>query len=188
MSAKAQTNIMVDPRDGHVYKVVEIGTQTWMAENLRYTPTIVRSYDLINNNTPGIFCYNDDTANCRKYGALYSWKTAQKVCPVGWHLPSKEEYDVLLTTIGKGDAEKTYKTLIKGGSSGFEGLLGGYLDVKFIGLDLLGVFWTSTETSKSGAIPFSLSKYYDKAFTSCTPKKVAGVMKGYAQSIRCIKD
>ena len=81
---------MVDPRDGKQYKVIEIGSQVWMAENLKYADTIMNlfvpgnrvSKDITghhaNYETPSysgnyaIYCYNDDTSRCSKYGMLYT--------------------------------------------------------------------------------------------------------------------
>jgi uncharacterized protein (TIGR02145 family) len=79
------TSSFKDERDGKSYKSVKIGGQVWMAENLNYA---VR----------GSACYNNEPANCERYGRLYNWETSQKICPLGWHLPSDEEWEALIAT------------------------------------------------------------------------------------------
>ena len=106
---------IIDDRDGQVYKTVEIGSQTWMAENLNYD---------YNYRTAHSYCYAD---SCSKYGRLYTWSatvdsaavfsTAGKgcgchasrspsggivrgVCPVGWHVPSLSEFQTLISYVG----------------------------------------------------------------------------------------
>ena len=105
---------LIDSRDGKSYKTVIIGTQTWMAENLNYV-------------TSGSSCYNGIGSNCTEYGRLYSWAAAMDsagtwstngkgcgyysstcsptypvrgVCPEGWHLPTKTEWETLLDAVG----------------------------------------------------------------------------------------
>jgi uncharacterized protein (TIGR02145 family) len=79
-----------DIRDGKTYRTVKIGNQVWMAENLNYK-------------TGRSWCYNNNPANCAIYGRWYNWSTAQKACPVGWHLPSKDEWISLITFLGGSD-------------------------------------------------------------------------------------
>ncbi len=114
--------ILKDSRDGQTYRTVKIGKQVWMAENLNYRylgPTA----DLDSSS----FCYDDEPANCTKYGRLYLWSAAMDsagiikgntangcgvgvkcssdepvrgVCPKGWHLPSWAEWEELVTAVG----------------------------------------------------------------------------------------
>jgi uncharacterized protein (TIGR02145 family) len=78
---------MIDTRDGKVYKTIQNGSQTWMDENL--------NYETINS-----YCYDDDLANCEKFGRLYTWEAALNACPEGWHLPTKEEFETLMSNVG----------------------------------------------------------------------------------------
>jgi hypothetical protein len=76
-----------DGRDGQTYKTVTIDGKTWMAQNLNYK-------------AEGSWCYNDDESNGNIYGRLYDWDTAKTACPVGWHLPTRQEWDDLVAYVG----------------------------------------------------------------------------------------
>jgi|WetSurSiteA1Bulk_404760.scaffolds.fasta_scaffold13777_2 uncharacterized protein (TIGR02145 family) len=95
-------------KDENYYGVVTIGNQTWLAENMNIgAQKNARNGDMLTDN--GIiekFCYNDDKRNCDIYGGLYDWTeamqyypmdignigTTQGICPVGWHIPTWNEW------------------------------------------------------------------------------------------------
>ena len=112
---------MVDPRDKQLYRTVTIGDQIWMAENLNY-----RYLGPTADEDSSSFCYQNDPANCAKYGRLYLWSAAMDsagiidgntangcgyqsdcslggnvrgVCPEGWHLPGYEDWETLIVTV-----------------------------------------------------------------------------------------
>lgn len=92
-------------------KTVTIGTQTWMVENLNVTKyndgtDIPNVSDAIawNSLTTGGYCeYNNDPAMGVKYGKLYNWHAVNtgKLAPIGWHVPSKVEWETLTTYLTK---------------------------------------------------------------------------------------
>ena len=97
--------------DGNVYKTVKIGKQWWMAENLK-TTRYRNGEEIINITDPiqwgalviGAYCwYNNDISNKGPYGALYNWNAVmddRNLAPVGWHIPTDEEWTTLSTTLG----------------------------------------------------------------------------------------
>jgi uncharacterized protein (TIGR02145 family) len=80
-----------DTRDGKSYKTVKIGNQTWMAENLCFQGAPYKSVD---------------NEYAKKYGVGYSISIAQNVCPVGWHLPSQDEWEKMFVQVNS-NASKT---------------------------------------------------------------------------------
>jgi len=97
-----------DARDGNTYQTVAIGSQTWMAENLKY-------------NVTGSKVYDDDPLNEDIYGRLYNWEQimngeeasnenpsgVQGIAPEGWHIPSQTEWFKLINFIGGQDGTTT---------------------------------------------------------------------------------
>ena len=206
---------MTDERDGQTYKTVKIGNQTWMAENLNYRylgPTV--------NLDSSSFCNYNDAANCTKYGRLYLWSaamdsagiidgntangcgyysecspggTVRGVCPKGWHLPSKSEWDELITAVGDSSVagkmlksetgwqsylrvENTdaylFSALPAGGrnNNGDYYYEGGY-----------AYFWSSTEYTSGNA--YEMHLYYDN-----DDADLPIANKDYGFSVRCLKD
>lgn len=97
------TGTFTDSRDGKIYKWVQIGSQTWMAENLAYLPSVSPGW----GNSYHVSGYNGTNvgeakalANYSKYGVLYEWGKAMASCPAGWHIPSDEEWKQLEMTLG----------------------------------------------------------------------------------------
>jgi len=79
--------LFCDSRDGQKYPYVNIGTQTWMAQNLNYKAS-------------GTKCYDDENRGCKATGRLYDWETAMNSCPSGWHLPTTAEWATLINFVG----------------------------------------------------------------------------------------
>jgi uncharacterized protein (TIGR02145 family) len=105
------TGSFTDSRDGQTYRTIKIGGRWWMAQNLNYA-TEIGSWTMENDSTGS------------QFGRFYNWEAAKKAVPVGWHLPSKQEFQTLLDSLG-GNDEELYLKLIKGGESGFNVLLTG---------------------------------------------------------------
>ncbi len=92
-----------DPRDGQTYNTVQIGSQCWTKENLKYLPAVVGP-GTGSETVPYYYVYDYNgtnvsaakaTANFQNYGALYNWPAALTACPSGWHLPSDGEWTQL---------------------------------------------------------------------------------------------
>jgi len=168
---KVLPNTFIDKRDGHVYKTVIIGDQTWMAENLAYLPT-VSTPDQTSPSEPHHYVYNyfgnnvneSKSANYQNYGVLYNYTAALNVCPSGWHLPEDEEWKQLEIFLGMSPSDADFDGLRGTGqgyklkstygwngggngsnSSGFNGLPGGVCsDNGFYLMGNFGFWWSST--------------------------------------------
>ena len=133
---------MTDPRDGMVYKTTTIGGQVWMAENLNYFDIEGAASSIKND-----WCYWDKPENCESAGRLYTWKVAQRICPEGWRLPTKSDWESLLQEVG---ADSLNEILWKGSSklksvSGWENEGSGTDDFGFTALPAGMKFTTSTQ-------------------------------------------
>lgn len=181
VNAEAKKDVedkMNDLRDGESYKVVRIGSKIWMAENLRF-------------DSGNSWCYEDKIISCEKYGRLYNWSSAMHVCPDGWRLPSKADFEIMLNEVGgKKVAGKKLKSkgLWKNNGngtddygffalpSGIKSFMGGY---KFLGGST--GFWSSTATSNNYAYSVFLEYDSDKV-------RDEGNFKNLGMSVRCLKE
>ena len=209
-----QYGVLEDERDGQKYKTVVIGEQTWMAQNL--------NYDIDDNRRQS--CYGDEPDFCLRFGKLYSWPgvmdydknrcqddascsltSNQGICPNGWHVPTKSEWDTLWSNVGftsenleNGDeygrtavrgliSDTSYITWDRSGKSdffGFSATRHGYkTDVgDYVWMDnIVAAYWTSSEVYGYGY----------KAYVAGT-FLIKNVFDDYAKvgqfAVRCIKD
>ncbi len=169
---------LTDSRDSQTYKTVTIGSQVWMAENLNYE-------------TGDSYCYNDTIEYCTKYGRFYTWDAATTACPSGWHLPSKTEWESLISEIGgesiAGKVLKSTKGWDKNGNGtdafGFTVLpVGSRRDNgDYDGEGGFARFWSSTEYNSNSVHYLYIDYYLDKS-------QLARLEKNYGLSVRCLKD
>jgi len=211
---------MTDSRDNKVYKTVTIGTQTWMAENLNYAYTSVpykfdSKYGSYTSDSTS-WCYDDDHSNCDKYGRLYTWAASMDsigtwstngigcgygstcsptypvrgICPTGWHLPTKAEFETLLTAVGGSfQAAKRLKSTSGWETAGkatdaygFSALPAGARDNKgaFSSPGLYAYFWSATEFRDYA---YNIFLYGNDEFAY-----LEYVDKYLGLSVRCVKD
>lgn len=175
-SASAIASSFTDARDGKKYKIVKIGNQVWMAENLAF------------KTAAGSWAYDNNESNVATHGYLYDWATAAKACPPGWHLPTDAEWTTLIETLGGEDASgiklKAASSWVNSGvnESGFTGMPSGeFSENKFSSLGIRCFWWSATEYSPT--LAWSRNMFSNASYvTRLIPKKTSGL------SVRCIKD
>jgi uncharacterized protein (TIGR02145 family) len=205
LKTNAQT---VTDIDGNVYNTVDIGTQKWMAENLKTRKfnngtAIPISISSWNNTTPNYCWYlNDSTTYSNPYGALYNWYVVGTgiLCPLGWHVPTDDEWTTLGTFLGgnsvAGEKLKEvgnthwnyYAYAIGTNTSGFSGVPGGQRDygsgTSFLWKGDIGIFWTATEYPSSPTTHAMIKGLnYNSNIIS-----VGSVRKKVGCSVRCINN
>jgi uncharacterized protein (TIGR02145 family) len=196
-------------QDGNTYRSVDIGEQTWMAENLRAVhyrdgseiPKVTDLYTWTDLTTGGFCYYDNDSLNKYIYGALYNWyviEDERKICPEGWHVPSDEEWTELENYMGGslyagmklkeiGQSHWASPNVGATNESGFTGLPGGarYWSFQhdFWSLEYFGIWWSSTESYTD-----SQSAWYRYISTNSVDVASDIWWKITGFSIRCVKD
>ena len=188
----------VDERDGQEYPFIRINTQTWMAQNLNYV-------------AGGGSCYGGSDVLCDRYGRLYTWAEAvdepesecgkgyhcslpsgniKGICPDGWHLPTIEEFNMLLDAAGgkssAGYALKSTEGWREGTSSnetGFNALPAGQRNQNEVYTDTTSVahFWSATESDASNSSYMNIYASSNQGYTGY-------YYKNMQQSVRCVQD
>lgn len=192
--------------DNNNYSVVQIGTQLWMAENLKTTkyrngdniPVVTNNTAWENLTTGAYSWYNNDApSNKNTYGALYNWyatNDSRNLAPVSWHIPSDNEWTILANYLGDastsgGKIKETGYTHWKSPNSratnetGFTALPGGYrfLNGTFDEIGGWGIWWCSTSSSATTAPTRAVFYNYIDFGRDISDKNI-----GF--SLRCIKD
>jgi len=175
-----QKGTFTDARDGKIYKTTKIGEQVWMGENLNYEAN-------------GSKCYKNEPESCKKYGRLYNWETAMKACSNGWHLPSKEEWEVLTEAVeeisGEGTAGRCLKST-SGWNSYNGGKYSGNGDDKYDFSALPGGFGKSDGDFSIGetCLWWSASGIGIRLVDYSESAKYYPYEKDYLFSVRCVQD
>ena len=162
----------------HSFRRMSDGKQ-WMTANLNVV-------------TGGSYCYEDAELNCRRYGRLYTWESAQRACQSlgdGWRLPTDDEWIQLAKQyggLGNDSADKgkaSYTALLSGGTSGFDAMLGGMreFDGKYSRLEEHGLYWTATDNNPT-------APFYNFGKGSQALYRQPLGQKQRAFSARCVKD
>ncbi|MEI7420602.1 MAG: FISUMP domain-containing protein [Prolixibacteraceae bacterium] len=205
ITTAAAVPLTVTDADGNVYSTVTIGTQLWMASNLKTTkyndnsaiPLVTDNTAWANLTTPGYCWYNNDATTYKStYGALYNWYTVNtgKLCPTGWHVPSDSEWSTLTTFLGgvtvsggklkeTGITHWTTPNTNATNESGFTGLPGGqrFTYGTFDQIGVIGYWWSSTESNANQSFGRYLN-YGSNITVTISNNKYFGF------SIRCLKD
>jgi uncharacterized protein (TIGR02145 family) len=195
-SSLPPSNGVVEDMDGNKYSTVVIGTQVWLASNLKTTkysdgtaiPLVTDGTVWLNNVTPGYCWYNNDATTYKStYGALYNWYTVNtgKLCPTGWHVPTNTEWSKLTNYLGGYSSSIGYWTdltdfiPVPGGMRSYKGAF------FYIGIEV--IWWSSTEDRDiPGGYAWSRTMFYDKYSIGKTLLSASPMLSGL--SVRCLQD
>ena len=153
----------IDPRDSQKYPTRQIGSLIWFQDNMNYS-------------SPMSFCYDDYDRNCSKYGRLYTWADAKKMCSGSWRLPTRSDWSNLEINIGLLSGNPWDMNFFRAKPGGFRSKSGIY-DL----VEKRAVFWSADEFDESAAY------YY---YFTVGDKELHGnkYSKNVALSVRCVKN
>ncbi len=204
-----QINSIIEDRDGNQYRTVIIGSQEWMAENLRtarydnggFIQRVISATEW-NLQGEGAWCwYGNDFNNEEPYGKLYNWyavNDSSGLCPTGWHVPSDDEWTTLTDYLGGrlmagGPLKETGTTHWQspnGGATnktGFTALPGGFRTAGLAGSTFLRIFtegrWWSSSVESS-----TINPYYRGIGSAEGLVSEGSIDEGAGLSVRCLKD
>lgn len=143
-------------------------------------------------NAPSSYCYADAESNCRRYGRLYTWESAQSGCQLlgdRWRLPTDDEWRQLAKRYGgviddsRDTGKAAFTALLSGGSSGFDAVFAGTRsdDGQYERLEAHGIYWTSSTTDQTSARFYNFGKGGQGL-----SRHVQG-QKDMAASVRCVR-
>ena len=218
-----KSGVLTDPRDGQEYKTIVIGGQEWMAENLNYAYTAGTEGDGLESSSvcPGKENSDElDDSNCAIYGRLYVWSAVMDsagviegnmssqcgngndcappspfrgICPEGWHVPTKKEWEKLFEAVG---GESVAGKVLKSTSGWYSSSTPGTDEFGFTVLPV-GYWFSSTGvfSSRKKSASFWIAAdedeelafraYFDLSYNNAS---VTSVSKEYGFSVRCVKD
>ncbi len=197
-------------QDGNVYKTIVIGTQEWMAENLKAShyrngdliPVITSDAAWSGLSSGATIWYNNDSAtyNC-PYGKLYNWfavADSRNVCPVNWHVPSDSEWTTLTdylggTSVAGGKMKSTgtqywlSPNMGADNTSGFSSLPNGFRlpNGSFVLIGNYSNWWSSSQNSSISLTYTAWSRFLNYLFDDSTRQYYD---KSYGFSVRCLRD
>ena len=146
----------------------------------------------LNVNASPSYCYDDAEGNCRRYGRLYTWESAQRACQSlggGWRLPTDDEWRLMATRYGgvsSDSADKgraAFTALMSGGTSGFDAVLGGNRSAgQYARLEAHGFYWTASDNDPDSAPFYNFGKNGGALHRQPQGEKQMAI------SVRCIRE
>jgi uncharacterized protein (TIGR02145 family) len=146
----------------------------------------------LNVNASPSYCYDDAEPNCRRYGRLYTWESAQRVCPSlgdGWRLPTDDEWRQMAKRYGGVSDDSAdrgraaFTALMSGGTSGFNAVLGGNrTDEQYARIEAHGFYWTASDNDQGSA------PYYNFGQGGQALHRQSQGEKQMAISVRCVRN